>query len=86
MREWIKFKFGVFEELRGFAGDDLYSDTYSVGEDIRRTYGCSEDSEAEEDNMFCDEGQTLNMLAPTKQNLLCAGRTEDSCQMTNIKM
>ena len=75
MREWIKFKFGVFEELRGFAGDDLYSDTYSVGEDIRRTYGCSEDSEAEEDNMFCDEGQTLNMLAPTKQNLLCAGRT-----------
>ena len=54
MREWIKFKFGVFEELRGFAGDDLYNDTYSVGEDIRRMYGCSSKDSKEEDNMFCE--------------------------------
>ena len=24
--------------------------------------------------MFCAEGQSLNMLAPTKQNLLCRGK------------
>ena len=51
---------------------------YSAGRDMVRTWGC-EDSEGGdtgrgEGAMFCGAGRALNMLAPTKQNLLCQHR------------
>ncbi len=39
-REWVKYRFGVFEET-GFEGDRLYPLHYSEGEEIKTNVGCS---------------------------------------------
>ena len=95
MREWLKYRYGVFEEVRGFANDPVYKDMYRIGSEIVESYGCSRNnatsplqycryqrcedmiakSDDSHDQMFCDAGDSLDMLAPTKQNLLCNGET-----------
>ena len=84
LKEWLKYRYGVFEELKGFPGDKVYKESYNAGQDIITTSGCQVDSEDnatlthDSDEMFCGEGQSLNMMAPTKQNLLCHGQAARS--------
>ena len=43
LKEWIKFRFGVFEE-NGFVNDNIYPLTYTEGEEELLNVGCTEDS------------------------------------------
>ena len=72
MREWLKYSYGVFEEVGGFVGDPVYPAEYRYGGQTVETRGC-EGEEDSEDWMFCED--SLNSLAPTKQNLQCGGET-----------
>ena len=80
LREWLKYRYGVFEELKGFPGDKVYTENYNAGQENVTTSGCEVESDNKEilttdsGEMFCGEGQSLNMMAPTKQNLLCHGQ------------
>ena len=73
MREWLKYRYGVFEEMRGFHNDKIYREQFNNGTDTEETSGCSDDYDDEE--IFCDQLTNLNLLAPTKQNLLCHGES-----------
>ena len=42
MRELVRLRYGVFEELVGFPGDPVYKDRYRVGSETVRTAGCGE--------------------------------------------
>ena len=68
------------------SGDKLYSDKYHNGRDTLVTYGCKnrknvtkyfigDQSYSTSEKIFCDDDESLDMLAPTKQNLLCDGIT-----------
>ena len=74
MREWLKYSYGVFEEVGGFAGDPVYPAEFRYGGQTVETRGCQGEEEREE-RMFCDGRESLNTLAPTKQNLECRGET-----------
>ena len=95
MREWIKYRYGVFEEVRGFSADPIYKDQYRIGSETVQSYGCSRSNatsplqycryqrcedviaktSSSQHQVFCAAGDSLDMLAPTKQNLLCNGQT-----------
>ena len=74
LREWLKYSYGVFEEVGGFVGDPVYPAEYRYGGQTVETRGCQGEA-ASEDGMFCDGRDSLNTLAPTKQNLECRGET-----------
>ena len=74
MREWLKYSYGVFEEVGGFVGDPVYPAEYRYGGQTVPTRGC-EGEEDSSDLMFCEAGASLDSLAPTKQNLQCGGET-----------
>ena len=42
MREVVRLRYGVFEEMVGFPGDLVYKDRYRVGSETVRTAGCGE--------------------------------------------
>ena len=65
-REWARVRYGVFPET-GFLEDPLYPLSYLEGQDIVDNTGCP-------GHLFCPASQRSG-LAPTKQSLLCAGRT-----------
>ncbi len=44
LKEWIKYKFGVFEE-HGFEGDEVYPLHYVEGEETKIARGCNETEE-----------------------------------------
>ena len=44
LKEWIKFRFGVFEE-NGFVGDQIYPMAYTEGEEQMSNVGCTNSSE-----------------------------------------
>ena len=44
LKEWIKFRFGVFEES-GFVGDAIYPLFYAEGEDQMKNEGCANSTE-----------------------------------------
>ena len=46
LREFVKFRFGVFEE-RGFRGDPLYPLEYIEGEEMRTNEGCNRSTNAQ---------------------------------------
>ena len=74
LREWLKYSYGVFEEVGGFAGDSVYKEEYRFGSGTVETVGCTGNVSLSSD-MFCPAQAELNKLAPTKQNLLCGGQT-----------
>ena len=74
LREWLKYSFGVFEEVGGFPGDSIYKEEYRFGSETVTSQGCSGDVSWSSE-MFCPAQTSLNTLAPTKQNLLCRGQT-----------
>ena len=74
LREWLKYSYGVFEEVEGFPGDSLYKEEYWLGSQRVETQGCSGNISSSS-SMFCPPKATLDTLAPTKQNLLCRGQT-----------
>ena len=74
LREWLKYSYGVFEEVGGFVGDPVYPAEYRYGGQTVPTRGCEGEDESE-DGMFCEGGDGLDSLAPTKQNLQCRGET-----------
>ena len=74
LREWLKYSYGVFEEVGGFAGDPVYPAEYRYGGHTVVTRGCEGETDSE-DQMFCGGQASLNTLAPTKQNLECRGET-----------
>ena len=66
------------ESCKYVSNESICSEMYSAGRDMVRTWGCEEggggDTGRGEGAMFCGAGRALNMLAPTKQNLLCQHR------------
>ena len=74
LREWLKFSYGVFEEVGGFVGDPVYPAEFRYGGQTVQTRGCQGEADWEE-RMFCDGGDSLDLLAPTKQNIQCRGET-----------
>jgi len=69
VKEWTKYRYGVFEES-GFSHDPIYPGTYREGNMTRVNKGCEDLS-----GMFCGVGDHYNQYAPTKQNILCGGRS-----------
>lgn len=66
LREWCKYRYGVFPEsgvLHG--GDRMYPNVYNEGNMTLVNAGC------EREEPFCPLGKPYNRRAPTKQNLLC---------------
>ncbi len=53
LKEWVKFRFGVFEEV-GFRGDPIYPVEFPEGEEVRTAVGCnsSEVGNDKFDNFF----------------------------------
>ena len=68
-KEWLKYKYGVFQES-GCGNDTLYPASYMEGTKTVENSGCAENTE-----MFCTLGSHYNRIAPTKQNILCRGRS-----------
>ncbi|CAB4065492.1 CLCA3_4 [Lepeophtheirus salmonis] len=69
VKEWIKYKYGVFEES-GLPDDKLYP-LYSVEGEVRiRNEGCPPN----EEEIICPLGN-YNRDLTTKQNILCNGRS-----------
>ena len=68
LAEMIKFKYGVFEET-GFPHDSMYPETYTTGNETLATEGC------EDGQRFCGLAADYNRFAPSKQNILCNGRS-----------
>ena len=66
-REWAKYRYGVFEES-GFPQDPVYPPRYSEGNETVVNTGCEALG-----GIFC--GGSYNRYAPTKQNILCQGRS-----------
>ena len=69
-REWTKYEAGIFTE-RGFSGDRLYPASYSAGNATLPNQGCVRDEEWG----LCPATQPYDRSSPTKQNLLCHGRS-----------
>ncbi len=73
LREWCKFRYGVFPES-GLAdgGDRLYPHLYQEGNATLVNAGCNRVEETDDaESPFCPLGELYNRRAPTKQNLLC---------------
>jgi len=69
--EMIKYQFGVFEET-GYMEDKMYPATYTTGNSSYETVGCDMELTS---GLFCDNQESYNRLAPSKQNVLCGGRS-----------
>ncbi len=67
LREWCKYRYGVFPETGFSDGDRLYPHSYTEGNATKVNQGCDEDVR----KPFCPLGQPYDRRAPTKQNLLC---------------
>ena len=69
LREWCKYRYGVFPESGFHGGDPLYPHVYNEGNVTLLNTGCLQEEP------FCPLGQAYNRRAPTKQNLLCNERS-----------
>jgi len=69
VKEWAKYRYGVFEES-GFLDDPLYPPVYMEGNLTVVNGGCVGKTE-----VFCPLQSPYNRIAPTKQNILCGGRS-----------
>ena len=67
--EWLRYKYGVFSE-HGFSDDPLYPLTYPTGPTTQPSTGCDRDV-----YQLCPTTKPYNRQSPTKQNMLCAGRS-----------
>jgi hypothetical protein len=67
LREWCKYRYGVFPES-GYpgGGDRIYPHVYNEGNVTKINAGCEEDG-----GLFCPMDGSYNRRAPTKQNLMC---------------
>ncbi|XP_023344491.1 calcium-activated chloride channel regulator 4A [Eurytemora carolleeae] len=98
MNEWIKFRFGVFNERQGFKNDSIYRDEYFRLTSMIKTEGCVSGNTVQQQYCVygsctptsstslsgiiiiinCAERENLEILAPTKQNLVCGGKSARS--------
>ena len=69
VKEWAKYRYGVFEES-GFPDDPVYPPVYLEGNLTVVNGGCVGKTE-----VFCPLRSPYNRIAPTKQNILCGGRS-----------
>ena len=69
VKEWSKYRYGVFEES-GFTDDPAYPAVYLEGNLTVVNGGCVGKTE-----VFCPLQSPYNRIAPTKQNILCGGRS-----------
>ena len=74
-REWAAYRYGVFPEA-GFPEDPLYPATYLEGQESLANSGCP-------GQLFCPLRHPQSPLAPTKQNLLCGGRSALEVLLSN---
>lgn len=70
-KEWIKLRFGVFEE-DGFDGDNLYPSSFVEGKSNMSNSACPDKHQG-----FCN-GSIYNEDLPTKQNILCGRKSVKS--------
>jgi len=68
-KEWAKYQYGVFEES-GFSHDPIYPPSYTEGNQTAVNTGCEGTV-----GLFCPRDGAYNKYAPTKQNVLCGGRS-----------
>ena len=74
LMEWTKLRFGVFEQS-GFAEDPVYPESYTTGDTTHNTTGTCQD-------LFCP---SQDKFAPTKQNIMCEGRSAMSVITEQLK-
>jgi len=67
--ELLKYKYGVYSE-HGYNRDPVYPQYYSEGNASQPSTGC-----ANAQHNFCPVTKPYNRLSPTKQNMLCAGKS-----------
>ena len=68
-KEILKYKFGVYSE-HGYENDPLYPLYYTSGNASQPSTGCSNSQ-----YKFCPTTKPYNRLSPTKQNMLCEGKS-----------
>ena len=73
LKEWVRFRYGVFSEVSGFKGDPVYYQGYGIGDEMIVVKGCSGQSSDNLHPYFCRD--RLDRLFPSKQNLACFGKS-----------
>jgi len=76
-REWTKYEFGIFSE-HGFEEDNVYPNSYSIGNTSLPSDGCTRsNNELQTMEQFCPLNAAYERFSPTKQNLLCDGKSAE---------